>query len=58
MKVILFWGGIGMRLPDYSGQIPKPLVDVGQRAALWHLMKYYSQFGHNEFVLCLDMAPA
>jgi glucose-1-phosphate cytidylyltransferase len=53
MKVVLFCGGMGMRLRDYSDQIPKPLVDVGQRPILWHLMKYYSHFGHKDFVLCL-----
>jgi glucose-1-phosphate cytidylyltransferase len=53
MKVVLFCGGQGMRLRDYSDQIPKPLVHVGQRPILWHLMKYYAHFGHTEFVLCL-----
>lgn len=53
MKVVLFCGGQGMRLRDYSEQIPKPLVNVGQRPILWHLMKYYAHFGHNDFVLCL-----
>ena len=53
MKVVLFCGGMGMRLRDYSDQIPKPLVEVGQRPILWHLMKYYSHYGHKEFILCL-----
>ncbi|WP_116999682.1 sugar phosphate nucleotidyltransferase [Desertimonas flava] len=53
MKVVLFCGGMGMRLRDYSDQIPKPLVEVGQRPILWHLMKHYSHFGHTEFILCL-----
>ncbi len=53
MKVVLFCGGMGMRLRDYSDQIPKPLVEVGQRPILWHLMKYYAHFGHKEFILCL-----
>ena len=53
MKVVLFCGGQGMRLRDYSDQIPKPLVHVGQRPILWHLMKYYAHFGHTDFVLCL-----
>ena len=53
MKVVLFCGGQGMRIRDYSDQIPKPLVNIGERPILWHLMKYYSHFGHNEFVLCL-----
>ena len=53
MKVVLFCGGQGTRLRDYSDQIPKPLVEVGHRPILWHLMKYYAHFGHKDFVLCL-----
>jgi len=53
VKVVLFCGGEGMRIRDYSDRLPKPLVDIGQRPILWHLMKYYSHFGHNEFILCL-----
>ena len=53
MKVVLFCGGLGMRLRDFSEQIPKPMVSVGHRPIIWHLMKYYSHFGHNDFVLCL-----
>ncbi len=53
MKVVLFCGGLGMRLRDYSDQIPKPLVPIGPRPIVWHLMKYYAQFGHKDFVLCL-----
>ena len=53
MKVVLFCGGFGMRLRDYSDQIPKPLVEVGSRPILWHLMKYYAHYGHKDFILCL-----
>ena len=53
MKVVLFCGGQGMRLREYSDRLPKPLVDVGQRPILWHLMRYYAHYGHSEFVLCL-----
>jgi glucose-1-phosphate cytidylyltransferase len=53
MKVVLFCGGMGTRLRDYSERIPKPLVEVGSRPILWHLMKYYAHFGHKEFILCL-----
>jgi glucose-1-phosphate cytidylyltransferase len=53
MKVVLFCGGLGTRLRDYSEQIPKPLVEVGGRPILWHLMKYYAHFGHKDFILCL-----
>src|SRR5579859_6917442 len=59
MKVVLFCGGQGTRLRDYSERIPKPLVEVGSRPILWHLMKYYAHFGHKEFILCLGYgAPA
>jgi len=53
MKVVLFCGGLGMRLREFSEAIPKPLVPVGHRPILWHVMKYYSHYGHNEFILCL-----
>jgi len=53
MKVVLFCGGLGMRLRDYSEEIPKPMVNVGHRPIIWHLMKYYAHFGHKDFVLCL-----
>ena len=53
MKVVLFCGGLGMRLRDYSDKIPKPMVEIGYRPILWHIMKYYSSFGHRDFVLCL-----
>ena len=53
MKVVLFCGGLGARLRDYSEQIPKPLVEIGSRPVLWHLMRYYAHFGHTDFILCL-----
>src|ERR1700688_3314439 len=53
MKVVLFCGGLGMRLRDYSETIPKPMVEVGYRPILWHVMKYYAFFGHKDFILCL-----
>jgi len=53
MKVVLFCGGQGMRLRDYSHDIPKPMVPIGYRPILWHVMKYYASFGHKDFVLCL-----
>jgi glucose-1-phosphate cytidylyltransferase len=53
MKVVLFCGGQGTRLKDYSETIPKPLVEVGGRPIMWHLMKYYAHFGHKDFILCL-----
>jgi glucose-1-phosphate cytidylyltransferase len=53
MKVVLFCGGLGTRLRDYSEQIPKPLVEIGSRPILWHVMRYYAHFGHKDFILCL-----
>jgi glucose-1-phosphate cytidylyltransferase len=53
MKVVLFCGGLGMRLRDYDENIPKPMVTIGYRPIVWHLMKYYAHFGHKDFVLCL-----
>lgn len=53
MKVVLFCGGFGMRIREYSENIPKPMVPIGYRPILWHLMKYYAHFGHKEFILCL-----
>ncbi len=53
MKVVLFCGGLGTRLREHSDTIPKPLVNVGLRPILWHLMRYYAHFGHKDFILCL-----
>lgn len=53
MKVVLFCGGQGMRLREYSDNIPKPMVPIGYRPILWHLMKYYASYGHKEFILAL-----
>ncbi len=53
MKVVLFCGGQGTRLRDYSETIPKPMVNIGYRPILWNVMKYYAHFGHKDFILCL-----
>src|SRR5690554_3360198 len=53
MKVVLFCGGQGMRLREYSDQVPKPMVPLGDRPILWHVMKYYAHYGHKEFILAL-----
>jgi len=53
MKVVLFCGGLGMRLKENDESLPKPLVKIGNTAILWHLMKYYAHFGHKDFILCL-----
>lgn len=53
MKVVLFCGGLGMRLREYSESVPKPMVPIGYRPILWHIMKYYAFHGHKDFILCL-----
>jgi glucose-1-phosphate cytidylyltransferase len=53
MKVVLFCGGFGMRMREFSETIPKPMVNIGYRPILWHIMKYYAYYGHKEFILCL-----
>jgi glucose-1-phosphate cytidylyltransferase len=53
MKVVLFCGGLGTRLREHSDTIPKPLVGLGNRPIIWHLMRYYAHHGHKDFVLCL-----
>jgi len=53
MKVVLFCGGQGLRLRDVSDGIPKPMMMIGHRPILWHVMKYYAHFGHKDFILCL-----
>ena len=53
MKVVLFCGGLGTRMRDYSESIPKPMINIGYRPVLWHVMKYYAHFGHKDFILCL-----
>lgn len=53
MKVVLFCGGLGMRMRDGVAAGPKPMVMIGDRPLLWHVMRYYAHYGHNEFVLCL-----
>lgn len=53
MKVVLLAGGLGTRISEESHLRPKPMIEVGERPILWHIMKYYSQFGFHEFVICL-----
>lgn len=53
MKVVLFCGGFGTRLREHSEMIPKPMVPLGNRPILWHVMKYYAHYGHTEFILAL-----
>ena len=53
MKVVLFCGGMGLRLRDHPDGLPKPMVMIGHRPIIWHIMRYYAHFGHRDFVLCL-----
>jgi len=53
MKVVLFCGGLGMRMRTGPESVPKPMMPIGNRPVLWHVMRYYAHFGHTEFILCL-----
>jgi glucose-1-phosphate cytidylyltransferase len=53
MKVVLFCGGLGTRIREYSEGIPKPMIPIGHYPILWHIMWYYMNHGHSDFVLCL-----
>jgi len=53
MKVILLAGGFGTRLSEYTESLPKPMVTIGGKPILWHIMKYYAHYGHNQFYVAL-----
>ena len=53
MKVVLFCGGLGMRMRASEDSVPKPMMPIGHRPVLWHIMRYYAHFGHTEFILCV-----
>lgn len=53
MKVVIFCGGYGLRIRTSGDSAPKPMMTIGERPVLWHVMRYYAHFGHNEFILCL-----
>ena len=53
MKVVILAGGLGTRLSEYTEAIPKPMVRIGDRPMLWHIMQRYAKFGHNEFLVAL-----
>lgn len=52
MKVVILAGGFGTRISEQSHLIPKPMIEIGEKPILWHIMKYYSSFGYNEFIIC------
>ena len=58
MKVVLFCGGLGMRMREGAASMPKPMNMIGDRPLLWHVMRYYAHFGHTEFILCLGYGAA
>src|SRR5690606_1206783 len=53
MKVVLFCGGLGTRIREYSENVPKPMIPLGHQPILYHVMQYYSDRGHQDFVRCL-----
>lgn len=53
LKTVILCGGYGTRIRDVADDIPKPMIQIGRYPILWHIMKYYAQFGHHDFVLCL-----
>jgi glucose-1-phosphate cytidylyltransferase len=58
VKVVLFCGGLGMRMRDGVTSGPKPMAMVGERPLLWHVMRYYAHFGHKDFIICLGYGAA
>ncbi len=52
MKIVILAGGLGTRISEESHLRPKPMIEIGGAPILWHIMKYYSQFGYNEFIIC------
>ncbi|HQB19829.1 MAG TPA: sugar phosphate nucleotidyltransferase, partial [Bacteroidales bacterium] len=52
MKVVILAGGYGTRLSEHTHLIPKPMVEIGGKPILWHIMKIYSHYGFNEFIIC------
>ena len=53
MKVVILCGGYGTRIRDVAHDLPKPMIPIGGYPIIWHIMKYYASFGHDEFILCL-----
>ncbi len=52
MKVVILAGGFGTRISEESHLIPKPMIEIGEKPILWHIMKYYASFSYNDFIIC------
>ena len=53
MKVVILAGGLGTRISEESHLVPKPMIEIGEKPILWHIMKHYSSYGFNDFIICL-----
>ena len=53
MKVVILAGGFGTRISEESHLVPKPMIEIGEKPILWHIMKHYSSYGYNDFIICL-----
>ena len=52
MKLVILAGGLGTRISEETEFIPKPMIRIGQKPIIWHIMRYYSSFGVNDFIIC------
>jgi len=52
MKVVILAGGFGTRISEESHLVPKPMINIGEKPILWHIMKHYSSYGYNDFIIC------
>jgi len=53
MKAVILAGGRGTRISERSHLVPKPMIDIGDKPILWHIMKYYASYGIKDFIICL-----
>ena len=51
VKVVILAGGLGTRISEESHLVPKPMIKIGGKPILWHIMQYYASYGHNEFII-------
>ena len=52
MKVVILAGGLGTRIAEETNVRPKPMIEIGGKPVLWHILKIYSHFGYNDFIIC------